>query len=69
MPITKIIYMDHHVNAHQEFFCDYCADIDYLPTNVAAGSMAFVWEDLSFWIINSEGEWKEFRIEDGAAEG
>lgn len=49
-------------NIH-EYRCDYKTDIDSLPTQTtrpnkcATGSVAFVIEDSSKWMLNGEGKW------------
>lgn len=59
MAVRKRIYMDHHVDTYQEFVLDHRSDVTDLPTNCASGSAAFVIEDWSIWIIDSEGVWHE----------
>lgn len=66
MAIRKRKYMDHHVDTYQEFICDYLSDIADLPTNCAAGSAAYVLEDWSIWVIDSQGVWHN---SDDEAEG
>ena len=57
---TKNNYVNHH-----EYVCDTRDDIQSLPTTKSTpykcgfGSTAFVIEDSSVWMLNSDGEWKE----------
>lgn len=43
----------------EHFVCDTAADIDNLPVTSPQGSTAFVIEDSTLWMINSQGEWIE----------
>lgn len=42
-----------------EFVCDGRSDIPMLPIDIQFGSVAFVTEDSSVWILNSAGQWVE----------
>ena len=62
MAIHKSAYTGVFTDNHQEFVCDYLADISSLPTQTGeskcpTGSCAFVIEDSSKWMLNSEGQW------------
>ena len=63
MAIHKSAYTGVFTDNHQEFVCDYLADIGSLPTQNAeerkcpTGSRAFVIEDSTKWVLNSSGEW------------
>lgn len=65
MAIHKSAYTGMYVDNHLEFICDYRTDIHTLLTQDSnkdkcpTGSKAFVIEDSSRWILNSEGIWKE----------
>ena len=56
----KNIYANHH-----EYVCDLRTDVLSLPTSKSSphkcgfGSTAFVIEDSSIWMLNSDDEWKE----------
>lgn len=58
MAIHKSAYTGVYADNHQEFICDYRTDINMLP-KCPPSSRAFVVEDSSKWIQNSEGIWKE----------
>lgn len=65
MAIHKSAYTGVYADNHQEFICDYRSDIDMLPTQNSGkdkcptSSKAFVIEDSSKWMLNSEGVWKQ----------
>lgn len=65
MSINKKTYKGVYVDLIQEFICDTRADISNLPNQNTSpdrcvfGSTAFVIEDSSVWMLNSEGDWKE----------
>lgn len=65
MAINKKTYKGTYVDNLQEFVCDARSDIDNLPTQLTEGdkcpfgSTAFVIEDSSVWMLNSEGKWSE----------
>lgn len=65
MAINKMSYKGTYINNHQEFTCDYRSDIEDLPTQYTdnnrcvTGSTAFVIDDSSVWMLNSNGEWIE----------
>lgn len=44
---------------YYEFVCDSKNDIVDLPTNCAAGSVAFVIEGSTCYMLNNQHEWKE----------
>lgn len=65
MAIHKSAYTGVYADNHQEFICDKRNDIAMLPTQTSdkdkcpVNSKAFVIDDSSRWILNSEGIWKE----------
>lgn len=65
MAINKKTYKGTYVDNLQEFVCDTRADIENLPTQFTDvdkcpfGSTAFVIEDSTVWMLNSEGRWIE----------
>lgn len=65
MAIVKKTYKGTPLDCQQEFVCDYRSDVDSLPTQntdkdkCPTGSTAFVIDDSSVWMLNSEGHWKE----------
>lgn len=77
MAIHKSAYAGVFADNHQEFICDYLSDIDLLPTQkntekrCPTGSKAFVIENSSRWMLNSEGLWKQIFTSGsgGAGEG
>lgn len=73
MAIEKTTYKGTYVDNHQEFTCDFRDDISTLPTQYTTmdrcptGSRAFVIEDSSRWILNSQGEWIQIFLSGGGA--
>ena len=43
----------------QDYVCDTADDLTDLPTDVPAGSTAFVIATSKAYMLNSSGEWKE----------
>ena len=52
-------------DTNEYFVCDNVSDISNLPTDAEQGSMAFVIEDSSFWMIDSSGVWKSITAPPG----
>lgn len=48
----------------KEYVCDTVADFNRLPANKKAGSTAFIIETGALYILNSDGEWKDFNGND-----
>lgn len=63
--IVKKTYKGTHLDSQQEFVCDKRSDITNLPNQnterdrCPIGSVAFVIEDSSVWMLNGEDEWAE----------
>lgn len=49
----------------KKYVCDTVADFNRLPVNKKAGSTAFIIETGAHYILNSEGEWKDFNGNNG----
>lgn len=68
MAIHQNTYTGVYVDNHQEFTCDYRRDVEALPTQTSGenrcpmSSEAFVIEDSSKWMLNSEGVWTEIFV-------
>lgn len=68
MAIHKSAYTGEYADNHQEFICDNRSDIAMLPTQTSGrdkcptASKAFVIEDSSNWMLNSEGVWRQIFI-------
>ena len=75
MAIHKSAYTGVYSDNHQEFICDQASDINSLPTQhttpakCPTGSKAFVIEDSSRWMLNSEGLWKQIFSGSGGSSG
>ena len=63
MAIHERAYTGVYPDNHREFVCDFTSDVDSLPTQqrgrdyCSTSSVAFVIEDSSKWMLNSEGQW------------
>ena len=63
MAIHKRVYTGAFPDNHLEFVCDFTSDVGLLPTQqrgndyCPTSSVAFVIEDSSKWMLNSEGQW------------
>ena len=54
---TIIKEKDKQTNNIQEFICDFEIDINNLPVDIAAGSIAFVIENSSAYMLNNSKVW------------
>lgn len=75
MAIHKSAYTGVFSDNHQEFICDFISDVNSLPKQSGSedkcptGSKAFVIEDSSKWILNSEGNWIQVLTGSGGSGG
>lgn len=57
MAYKRKTYKGVFVDTDECFVCDTSEDIQSLPTNCQQGSTAFVIEDSTMYMINSQGNW------------
>ena len=66
MAFKRKTYKGVYEDGNQYFVCDELSDIQNLPHDAEMGSMAFVIEDSSVYMINSLGVWKEITLLPGS---
>lgn len=57
MAFKRKTYKGMFVDTDECFVCDTASDIQNLPTDCQQGSTAFVIEDSTMYMINSQGSW------------
>lgn len=62
MAFKRKTYKGVYEDTNEYFVCDAQTDIQNLPTTSEQGSMAFVIEDSTCWMINSSGTWVQITM-------
>lgn len=66
MAFKRKTYKGVYEDTNEYFVCDTQSDVQNLPHTAEMGSMAFVIEDSTIWMINSSGTWVEITMLPGA---
>lgn len=62
MAITRKTYKGNYTDENEVFVCDTISDLSLLPTDAPQGSSAFVIEDSTTHMIDSDGVWTEVQM-------
>ena len=62
MAFKRKTYKGVYEDTNEYFVCDTQSDLQNLPSNSEQGSMAFVIEDSTCWMINSSGQWVQITM-------
>lgn len=69
MSINKVKENNHIAYGTMTFTVDSSSELSSVPTNVTPGSTCFIIEESKTYILNGQGEWKEYQSSGGGGGG